>query len=174
MGKEVRIYTSFSDASDGGCRVRSLVPLFISLCYIHTTIFIHDFFLEISNRLILKLIIITYKSIKCIELIKIYFKTTQITIKFHEQCILPRIMPVSKSLFVVNINFVWHHTTGFNRVIFSFVQTVIAILSLWEDTSIMKVVASFVRIVRGFKPVWFAIHISSSVRDSFHLCLADN
>jgi len=32
MGKEVRIYTSFSDASDGCCRVRSLVPLFINLC----------------------------------------------------------------------------------------------------------------------------------------------
>ena len=27
IGKEVRIYTSFSDASDGGCRVRSLVPV---------------------------------------------------------------------------------------------------------------------------------------------------
>ena len=30
-GKEVRIYTSFSDASDGGCRVGSLVPLLITL-----------------------------------------------------------------------------------------------------------------------------------------------
>ena len=31
MGKEVRIYTFFSNASHGCCRVRSLVPLFISL-----------------------------------------------------------------------------------------------------------------------------------------------
>ena len=30
VDKEVRIYTSFSDASDGGCRVRFLVP---PLCY---------------------------------------------------------------------------------------------------------------------------------------------
>ena len=28
MGKEVRIYTSFSISSDGSCRVRTLVPLF--------------------------------------------------------------------------------------------------------------------------------------------------
>ena len=32
MGKEVRMYTSFSDTSDGGIKVRSLVPLFITLC----------------------------------------------------------------------------------------------------------------------------------------------
>ena len=31
MGKEVRIYTSFSDASDGCCRVRSLVPLLVTI-----------------------------------------------------------------------------------------------------------------------------------------------
>ena len=39
-------------------------------------------------------------------MITIYFETTQITIKFLEQCIMPRIMPVSKSVAVVNINFV--------------------------------------------------------------------
>ena len=44
------------------------------------------------------------------ELITIYFKTTPIIFKFFEQCILPRIMPLSKCLFVVNINFVRHHT----------------------------------------------------------------
>jgi len=43
-------------------------------------------------------------------LITIYFKTTPIIIMFLEQCILPRIMPVSKCLFVVNINFVRHHS----------------------------------------------------------------
>ena len=43
-------------------------------------------------------------------MITIYFKTTPIIIKFLEQCILPRIMPVAKSLFVVNINFLRHHT----------------------------------------------------------------
>ena len=41
----------------------------------------------------------------------IYFKTTQITIKFLKQLILPRIMPVSKSVAVVNINCVRHQTT---------------------------------------------------------------
>ena len=39
-----------------------------------------------------------------------YFKTTPIIIRFLEQCILPRIMPVSKSVDVVNINFVRHPT----------------------------------------------------------------
>ena len=43
-------------------------------------------------------------------MITIYFKTTQISIKFLEQCILPRIIPVSKSVAVVNINFVRHPT----------------------------------------------------------------
>ena len=43
-------------------------------------------------------------------MITIYFKTTPIIIKFLEQCILPRIMPVSKSDAGVNINFVRHPT----------------------------------------------------------------
>ena len=43
-------------------------------------------------------------------MITIYFKTNSIIIKFLEQCILPRIMPVSKCIFVVSINFVRHHT----------------------------------------------------------------
>ena len=36
MGKEVRICTSFSDSSDGSGRVRSLVPLFITLWILQT------------------------------------------------------------------------------------------------------------------------------------------
>ena len=48
-------------------------------------------------------------------MIRIYFKTTPIIIKFLEQCILPRIMPVSKCVFVININFVRHHTMEHNR-----------------------------------------------------------
>ena len=44
-------------------------------------------------------------------MIRIYFKTTPITIKFLEQCILPRIKLISKCVFVVNINFVRHQTT---------------------------------------------------------------
>ena len=43
-------------------------------------------------------------------MITIYFKTTPIIIKFLDQCIFPRIMPVSNCLFVVNIHFVRHHT----------------------------------------------------------------
>ena len=35
--------------------------------------------------------------------------------KFLELCILPRIMPVSKCLFVVNINFVRHHIMLMNK-----------------------------------------------------------
>ena len=31
MGEEVRMYTSFSDASDGCCKVRSLEPLHYSM-----------------------------------------------------------------------------------------------------------------------------------------------
>ena len=38
MSKEVRMYTFFSDASDGGCKVRSLVPLLITLWFIQTII----------------------------------------------------------------------------------------------------------------------------------------
>ena len=44
-------------------------------------------------------------------MITIYFKTTPIIIKSLEPYILPRIMLVLKSVFVVNINFVRHHTT---------------------------------------------------------------
>ena len=44
-------------------------------------------------------------------MIRIYFETTRIIIKFLEQCILPWIMLVSKYVFVVNINFVRHHTS---------------------------------------------------------------
>ena len=43
-------------------------------------------------------------------MITIYFKTTQITIKFLEQCILSRIMLVSKTDAVVNKNFIRHPT----------------------------------------------------------------
>ena len=43
-------------------------------------------------------------------MITIYFKTTLIIIKFLEQCILPRIMPVSNCLFVVIINLIRHQT----------------------------------------------------------------
>jgi len=46
-------------------------------------------------------------------LITIYFKTTPIIIMFLEQCILPRIMPMSKCLFVFNINFVRHHSIDY-------------------------------------------------------------
>ena len=47
-------------------------------------------------------------------MIRICFKTTPIIMKFLEQGILPRIMPVSKSVFVVNINFVRHPTIMMN------------------------------------------------------------
>ena len=43
-------------------------------------------------------------------MIRVYLKTTPIVIKFLEQCIFPRIMLVSKCVFVVNINFVRHQT----------------------------------------------------------------
>ena len=50
-------------------------------------------------------------------MIAIYFKTTQITIKFLEQCILPRIILVPKSVAVVNINFVRHPTSSHSKIV---------------------------------------------------------
>ena len=41
MSKEVRIYTSFSNSSDGCCNVRTLVPLLLTLCGIRTKAGLH-------------------------------------------------------------------------------------------------------------------------------------
>ena len=63
-------------------------------------------------------------------MIRIYFKTTPIIIKFLEQCILSMKMPVSKYVFVVNINFVRHHTIRGNLAVV-FTGVLIEIVKLY-------------------------------------------
>ena len=51
---------------------------------------------------------------------------------------------------------------------------VMATLSLWEEISMMKVVAALVLIVLGFVPVWFWMHFSRRKGDIFCLCSKAN